>query len=175
VGASGKACRFNSPRRNQALAHRYPLHLSSPPSFPCSIPRKVLSSSQKRRERGQIATLSGKCGLNLVIPTQAGIWAFQSLALGPPFRVAFAGATTIWPVTTISISVRVTKERPRLPQPSTRMYLCSRARHRAVPTASSRSWKVASSASMRVVSPSSLSAFSTRCAARIAARWVCEG
>ena len=58
---------------------------------------------------------------------------------------------------------------------SNRMYFSSRARHRAVPTASSRSWKVARSPSMRLVSPSSFNAASTFCDARIAARWVCEG
>ena len=56
-----------------------------------------------------------------------------------------------------------------------RMYFSSRARQRSVPTASSRSWKVARSPSMRRVSPSSFSAASTFCAARIAARWVCDG
>src|SRR5262249_40677537 len=51
-----------------------------------------------------------------------------------------------------------------------RRYFSSSSRQRAVPTASSRSWKLAMSRSTRLVSPSSLIAASTRCAARIAAR-----
>src|ERR1700738_4133193 len=54
-------------------------------------------------------------------------------------------------------------------------YFSSSFRHAAVPTASSRSWKVASSASMALVSPSRFIAASTRGAARSAARWVCDG
>ena len=62
-----------------------------------------------------------------------------------------------------------------IPHPSSDMYLRSSSLHRAVFTATSRSWKEAILSSYAAASPSRFMIASTCWAAKIAALWVCEG
>ena len=131
---------------------------------------------QKRFERNSV--------LARLVRDDSGATAIEYGLIAALIAVAAIVAMKAVGTSLISVFTKVaTKLYPTAPTTATkpgqlssiRRYRSSSFRQRAVPTASSRSWKVARSGSTRVVWPSSFSARRTRCAARIAARWVCDG